>query len=85
MRRTGTDKRGSATDRRVRHMWLLLVFDHKCVHCGCELTMATVEADRIVPGGSYARSNIQASCGDCNRDRGDDVDWVGPLHRVGVS
>jgi len=57
-------------------MWLGLVYGWRCVHCGCELTYATLEADRIVPGGSYARVNVQASCRSCNIARGNNVHWV---------
>lgn len=48
-----------------------------CIHgCGRTLTYETVEADRIVPGGSYRRSNVQPACGPCNRARSNNVDWV---------
>jgi hypothetical protein len=40
--------------------------------CGRELTEATVEADRIVPGGSYRRDNIVPACRPCNLARSDD-------------
>ena len=70
------DKRGSVTDRRVRKMWLLAMFGGQCVHCLCTLTYDTVQADRIVPGGSYRRSNIQASCWSCNTARGNNVEWT---------
>jgi 5-methylcytosine-specific restriction endonuclease McrA len=42
-----------------------------CTHCRRELDFKSIEADRIIPGGSYKRSNIQPSCGPCNRLRGD--------------
>jgi hypothetical protein len=42
-----------------------------CTHCECDLDITSIEADRIIPGGSYARRNIQPSCGPCNRNRGD--------------
>jgi len=41
-----------------------------CVHCGALLNFATVEADRIVPGGPYARHNVLPSCGPCNKRLG---------------
>lgn len=73
--RNGGDKRGKAADRRRRRVWLLAMFgDHTtcpCTHCGRPLTIETLEVDRIVPGGSYARHNIQPSCGPCNLLRGD--------------
>jgi len=68
--RNGGDKRGKAIDRRQRKKWLLWKFNAKCVHCQKELTFGTIEADRIIPGGSYARTNIQASCRSCNIRRG---------------
>jgi hypothetical protein len=40
--------------------------------CGTVLTFATVEADRIVPGGSYRRGNIAPACRPCNLARSDD-------------
>lgn len=40
-----------------------------CTHCGLTLTYETVEADRIIPGGSYRRDNVQPSCAPCNKRR----------------
>lgn len=72
--RNGGDKRGKAADRRRRKLWLLAYFgdcEHApCTHCGKPLSFATIEADRIIPGGSYARVNIQPSCRPCNIRRG---------------
>ena len=72
--RNGGDKRGKAADRRRRKQWMLAMFgDHNtapCVHCGKGLDYSTIEADRIKPGGSYARTNIQPSCRPCNVRRG---------------
>lgn len=73
--RKGHDPRGSSDDRRRRKVWMLAMFGDRvtapCTHCGIILTIETMEVDRIKPGGSYARSNIQPSCGPCNRNRGD--------------
>ena len=68
--RNGGDRRGRAADRRRRKTWLLWKFNATCVHCGKGLDFSTIEADRITPGGSYARHNIQASCRPCNVRRG---------------
>ncbi len=51
----------------------------ECVHCGTGLTYETVEADRIVPGGSYRRDNVQPACRGCNARRSDNAEWVSPL------
>lgn len=89
MARNGGDHRGSAASRRARKNWLLgAVADRKlgwapfggngtevpCVFCREPLTFATVEADRIVPGGPYARNNVQPACRPCNLARSDDGD-----------
>lgn len=75
MKRNGGDKRGKAADRRRRKTWMLAKFGNgataPCTHCGKGLDYQTIEADRIVPGGSYARPNIQPSCRPCNVRRGD--------------
>lgn len=75
MKRNGGDKRGKACDRRKRKVWMLHFFGDgqtaPCVHCSKGLTFETIEQDRIIPGGSYARSNIQPSCRSCNILRGD--------------
>lgn len=72
--RNGGDKRGKAADRRRRKSWMLAYYGDgeraKCVHCAKGLDFQTIEADRIVPGGSYARTNIQPSCRPCNIRRG---------------
>jgi hypothetical protein len=45
----------------------------KCwLGCGRDLDVTTVEADRIVPGGSYRRGNIAPACRPCNLARSDD-------------
>ena len=40
--------------------------------CGRTVTMQTVEADRLVAGGSYRRDNIVPACRPCNLARSDD-------------
>lgn len=81
MCRAGGDKRGSNGDRRRRREWLLSPASGfggdgtkvPCFwECGRELTDSTVEADRIVPGGSYRRDNIVPACRPCNLARSDD-------------
>lgn len=78
-RRHGGDKRGSAADRRARKNWMLSHYGNgetcNCVHCGVTLSFNTVEADRIIPGGSYRRDNVQPACRGCNLDRSDNVNW----------
>lgn len=73
--RNGGDKRGKAKDRARRKTWMLWKFGDgttaPCVHCGHGLDFTSVEQDRIIPGGSYARTNIQPSCRPCNIRRGD--------------
>jgi hypothetical protein len=39
--------------------------------CGRKLNVYIVEADRIVPGGSYRRDNIVPACRPCNLARSD--------------
>jgi hypothetical protein len=73
--RNGGDKRGKAKDRRRRKTWMLWKFGDgttaPCTHCTKGLDFSTIEADRIIPGGCYARHNVQPSCRDCNIKRGD--------------
>jgi hypothetical protein len=49
------------------------------VHCAEDLTFDLIEADRIYPGGSYRRENVQPSCRPCNISRSDRTDWSGEL------
>jgi len=84
--RAGGDKRGSAASRRARKTWLLsqpqwqdaskgTVPGESCMcvfECGTVLTFATVEADRIIAGGSYRRGNVQPACRPCNLAKSDD-------------
>ena len=85
--RAGGDKRGNAASRRARKQWLLGAIEDPrlgwapfggngtevpCVFCEKSLTFATVEADRIVAGGSYRRENVQPACRPCNLARSDD-------------
>jgi hypothetical protein len=81
--------RGSAADRRARRAWIVSPRapfggdDVKvpCVHCGIVVAAEEVDIDRIEPGGSYRRGNIQPSCRPCNLARSDNADWVGPTGR----
>lgn len=84
--RPGGEKRGNSRDRAARKRWMLATFGNgttcPCVHCGTPLTYATVEADRIVPGGSYRRDNVQPACRADNLARSNHLDWVSPLARL---
>jgi hypothetical protein len=77
--RDGGERRGNARDRRARKVWLLATFGDgqscPCVHCRRPLTYSTVEADRIIPGGSYRRDNVQPACRRCNSQRSNRCDW----------
>jgi hypothetical protein len=81
--RHGGDKRGSAASRRARKLWMLSEAAGfggdgtkvPCVHCDATLDFDAVEADRIVPGGSYRRDNVQPACRVCNLDRSNDATW----------
>jgi hypothetical protein len=78
--RAGGEKRGSNRDRAARKVWLLWEYGNgeyaACVHCGAVLTYDTIEADRIVPGGTYARHNVQPADRACNLARSNDADWT---------
>ena len=85
---TKDDRRGNSRDRRARKVWLCSTPKFggngegvRCVHCGSWTPLEQVEADRISPGGSYRRENIQPSCGRDNRSRGNKADWESPLMR----
>jgi hypothetical protein len=82
--RAGGDRRGSSKDRARRKQWLLDAFGDgssvRCIHCSTSLDRTNVEADRIIPGGPYARHNIVPSCSPCNKKRG-----TKPLSRAAES
>lgn len=70
--------RGNTTTRRRRRERLCEFYGHRCWHCNVRVTVDTVQADRIDPGGRYVWANVQASCAPCNRTRSNDVSWVYP-------
>lgn len=78
--RHGGDKRGNSRDRRARKLWMLATWGDgivcPCIHCEQPVTYETVEADRIVPGGSYRRDNVQPACRSCNLQRSDNPAWT---------
>lgn len=82
-KRAGGEKRGNNIDRANRKVWLLVEFGNgeyaRCVHCHTVLTYDTLEADRIIPGGSYRRDNVQPACRKCNASRSNNPNWVGPV------
>ena len=72
---TNRNDRGSASQRRVRKLWLLAEFGDGTTApcgfgCGTALTFETVTVDRFpLPGcrgGRYVRGNIRPACGPCN-------------------
>lgn len=77
--RAGGEKRGNSRDRRARRAWMLRTWGDgvkcPCVHCHAMLDDSTVEADRIVPGGSYCRDNVQPACRSCNLARSNNTEW----------
>jgi hypothetical protein len=79
-RRPGGEKRGNNQDRKNRKLWLLRTYGNgetcACVHCTAVLTYETLEADRIVPGGSYRHENVQPSCAHCNKARSNNASWT---------
>jgi hypothetical protein len=78
-KRHGGEKRGSSYARRARKLWMLATWGDgekcPCVHCGAQLSFTEVEADRIIPGGSYRHENVQPACRACNLQRSDDASW----------
>lgn len=75
-RRCGeSDKRGNSRDRKRRRQWLLDEYGDgvtaPCWLCDEPVNISTLEVDRIVPGGPYARYNIRPACAGCNRSRSD--------------
>lgn len=77
-RRSGGDGRGNNRDRRARKVNMLRHFGDgsvcPCAWCGSDLTIDTVEADRIVPGsdgGKYRMVNVIPACRRCNASRQD--------------
>lgn len=71
------DRRGNNQSRARRREWLLVTFDPELGddRARCRLALdgrclevvdaATLSVDRIEPGGSYARGNIQPACQPC--------------------
>lgn len=80
--RAGGDKRGSNRNRKRRKLWMLATFDadlgsekarcHLKISSACTQTVGyhTITADRIEPGGTYARSNIRPACAPCQNLQG---------------
>jgi 5-methylcytosine-specific restriction endonuclease McrA len=82
--RHGGEKRGNSYARRARKQWILSEAAGfggdgtkvPCTHCQSLLDFESVEADRIIPGGSYRRDNVQPACRKCNLDRSNDAAWT---------
>lgn len=76
------DRRGSNAARKVRRTWLLSTFDvdlgperarcHLKLSAWCERIVDSVSlsVDRIEPGGTYRRGNIQPACKPCQDRQG---------------
>lgn len=88
---TNGNQRGNTAQRRVRRRWLVEHYgDGELVacflqisrHCLWVLDEDTVSADRIEPGGSYRRSNIQPACGPCQQRQGG---LIGAARRLGAT
>ena len=77
------DKRGNNKDRAARKIWMLTTPEFggdgvkvPCYYCQALVTYDGVQADRIIPGGTYARINIRPACGPCNLARSDNAEWT---------
>lgn len=80
--RAGGELRGSSRDRRARRAWLLETFDpdlgpevarcHLAISDRCHgvVDQTTLTVDRIEPGGTYTRDNIQPACLPCQNTQG---------------
>lgn len=80
--RAGGERRGNSYDRKRRRAWLLDTFDPdlgegvaRCAlrvgdRCHLVVDESTLTVDRIDPGGSYARDNIQPACKPCQFEQG---------------
>jgi hypothetical protein len=79
MCRAGGEKRGNNHDRFMRKLWMLRTFGNgvwcRCMYCRVILLYATVEADRIIPGGRYSHDNVQPACRNCNLARSNNESW----------
>lgn len=81
---TAKDARGNSRDRAARRAWILSPAAGfggngatvPCVHCHKIVTADLMHVDRIVPGGTYRRNNIQPSCAKCNHDRCNNPNWT---------
>lgn len=80
--RAGGDKRGSTRNRKRRREWLLETFDvdlgegvarcHLKISDRCHgiVDDTTLTVDRIDPGGTYRRENVQPACLPCQNKQG---------------
>ena len=81
--RAGGDRRSNSYTRRRRRVWLLETFDEDLGEgvARCHLKLAgeachqyvderTLTVDRIDPGGTYRRDNIQPACTPCQNYQG---------------
>lgn len=80
--RAGGDRRGNNADRLCRKLWMLATWNPELgpdtaecqlrisESCVGTLTLATVTADRIDPGGTYRRENVQPACRPCQNRQG---------------
>lgn len=76
------DIRGNSRDRARRRAWVLEAFDPDLgpdrARCRLQLSggclgvvdRLTLWVDRIIPGGTYCRENIQPGCGPCQIEQG---------------
>lgn len=80
--RPGGERRGNCHDRKRRRVWLLATFDKDLgpdrARCWLDLSPGCLEyvdihsltVDRINPGGTYRRDNIQPACSVCQAVQG---------------
>ena len=80
--RAGGDRRGSSRNRAARRRWMLATFDPDLGpdRARCQLGLSdacvgildihSVTADRIEPGGTYRRENVQPACRPCQNRQG---------------
>lgn len=92
--RPGGEKRGNSRDRARRRAWLLATFDQdlgperaRCwldlsPACLVEVDARSLTVDRINPGGTYRRENIQPACRPCQIHQGGLLHFMTPESRA---
>jgi len=66
-------------------VWLLVRANYCCEYCKKQIQEKSYQVEHVFPesrGGLAAESNLAIACERCNRNKGDNIEWIDPFSGI---